>query len=476
MEHICFNVLLLAPLLLAVAEAALKPNLLLWMADDVSFKEFGFAGGEAATPNLDRLGEEGVNFRKTWATPVCRPSRGMIMSGAFPDATGWWDAPIIPNNIGLNYGTFAHVAKTAGYRTMMVGKFQLKGKVIDHGFDEYCMWEHSDIRSLLEIRQDFVDAGGPFINKTERKTGVQNRFWEPLIVRHDGGTYKHYMYPPDENLFGPHILAECMVDFMARMKAADTPWLIYWPGLTAHQHWDEVLKRQAYIAMPVLDADFNIVGRENEGEGSLKSNIEYMDRLAGYLTDQIEKLGIKDKTVFGFFTDNGTNNYGKKSLASEFGPHIPGIVWGGPVKKRGQVNRLFSLIDWYATIVEWTGGTEGARPNGKDPIPRPNSVSFAKFFEGTNTATNFKFRKWMISWLEDQEYFIRSTNFVLDGNGDFWNCKNNKDERTCFVVDINDPATSASAKRQFNKLSWRLEEIKANGYSNPRKNRNRLRL
>eukprot|EP00179_Madagascaria_erythrocladioides_P004655 CAMPEP_0198316300 /NCGR_PEP_ID=MMETSP1450-20131203/6247_1 /TAXON_ID=753684 ORGANISM="Madagascaria erythrocladiodes, Strain CCMP3234" /NCGR_SAMPLE_ID=MMETSP1450 /ASSEMBLY_ACC=CAM_ASM_001115 /LENGTH=456 /DNA_ID=CAMNT_0044019451 /DNA_START=68 /DNA_END=1434 /DNA_ORIENTATION=- len=441
--------------LLSSATAQLKPNVLLWMTDDISFKDFEFGGSTAvSTPNLNRLGREGVNFRKAWATPVCRPSRGMIMSGALPQATGWWDQPTIPNNIGLTYGTFAHVAKTAGYRTMMAGKFQLKGKVKDHGFDEYCMWEHSDLMTTFELRAQFVAAGGDAVNKTERGTGVQNRYWQPLLVRHDGVNYNHFMYPPDDNLFGPHIITECIIDFMTRMKESNTPWIIYFPGLTAHQHWDNVLKKQAYIAMPILDEDFNIMGRENEGEGSLESNIEYLDAMAGHITKKIEELGIKDKTVFVFTSDNGTNNYGKKSLASEFGPHVPHIVWGGPVKQRGFSNRLVSLIDWYRTIVEWTGGTEGVRPGVTVESKRKNSLSLARYLKGNDKKRLA--RKWMLSWLEENEWFFRSKNFILDANNDLWDCRNDADERTCIKVA---PDSSASAERQYRKLNLRKQEI-----------------
>ena len=63
-----------------LAEAR-PPNIIFILADDVSAGELSPYGGSIPMPNLQKLADEGVLFRNTWSTPVCAPSRAMMMTG-----------------------------------------------------------------------------------------------------------------------------------------------------------------------------------------------------------------------------------------------------------------------------------------------------------------------------------------------------------------------------------------------------------
>ncbi|PKG96195.1 arylsulfatase [Paraglaciecola sp. MB-3u-78] len=58
-----------------------KPNVLVVLLDDVGFMDFGSYGGDTATPNIDKLAQQGAKFSRFYTSPQCAPSRAMLMTG-----------------------------------------------------------------------------------------------------------------------------------------------------------------------------------------------------------------------------------------------------------------------------------------------------------------------------------------------------------------------------------------------------------
>lgn len=75
---------------------ARPPNIVFMLADDVSADELAPYGGAIAMPNLQRLADDGLLFRNAWSTPVCAPSRAMMMTGKYPHHTGYYENPVCP--------------------------------------------------------------------------------------------------------------------------------------------------------------------------------------------------------------------------------------------------------------------------------------------------------------------------------------------------------------------------------------------
>ena len=135
--------------LLAVAEPA-RPNIVLILADDVALMDFSAYGGEAHTPNIDALAEQGVLFANFHTTPMCAPSRAMLLTGMDNHLTGVATIPEVlpPEHRGqpgysmyLEPGveTIAARLQPLGYRTLMTGKWHLghgPGQLPNHhGFE-----------------------------------------------------------------------------------------------------------------------------------------------------------------------------------------------------------------------------------------------------------------------------------------------------------------------------------------------------
>lgn len=141
MKHMftLITALLLAPLAVlhaASAEPAPKPNILLILADDVGFSDLGCYGGEIATPNIDALAADGLQFTQFYNSARCTPTRASILTGLHPIQAGFRN---MTGQLATNAVTIPEVLRPAGYRTLMVGKWHLgeKNPPTNRGFDEF---------------------------------------------------------------------------------------------------------------------------------------------------------------------------------------------------------------------------------------------------------------------------------------------------------------------------------------------------
>ena len=127
-----------------------RPNVVIILADDVALMDFGAYGGEARTPNIDALAGRGALFTQYRASPLCSPSRAMLLTGMDAHLTGIATIPeVLPEEqrgqpgyrMALEPGvlTLADRLRAQGYRTVMAGKWHM-GEAADempqaHGFD-----------------------------------------------------------------------------------------------------------------------------------------------------------------------------------------------------------------------------------------------------------------------------------------------------------------------------------------------------
>ena len=136
-------------------DKALRPNIILIMADDMGFSDIGCYGGEIQTPNLDQLAEDGLRYTQFYNTARCCPTRASLMTGLYAHQTGMGamtrPTPLrgYQGHINRNCVTIAEVLKQTGYATFMSGKWHLtedKNKLVtgskhnwprQRGFDRF---------------------------------------------------------------------------------------------------------------------------------------------------------------------------------------------------------------------------------------------------------------------------------------------------------------------------------------------------
>jgi hypothetical protein len=136
-----------------------KPNIIFILSDDIGFKTLSVNGGKNyPTPNLDKMAKQGMNFKECHASPVCSPSRDMLLTGKYNFRNyGEWGV------LDRSQKTIGNMFKDAGYKTACYGKWQLDGgdaSIHAFGFDNYCVYipfidlkeNRLSIRTLLFIQ------------------------------------------------------------------------------------------------------------------------------------------------------------------------------------------------------------------------------------------------------------------------------------------------------------------------------------
>lgn len=141
---------LVLPMSQPVRAADTRPNFVILLIDDAALMDLGTYGGEARTPNIDALAARGVQFTHYRTSPLCAPSRAMLLTGIDNHKTGVATIPeVIPPEqvdkpgytLSLEPGveTLADRLRPAGYRTLMTGKWHMGSKKgdlpVSHGFD-----------------------------------------------------------------------------------------------------------------------------------------------------------------------------------------------------------------------------------------------------------------------------------------------------------------------------------------------------
>jgi arylsulfatase A-like enzyme len=135
------------------ARAAEPPNIVFIIADDFGWADVAFHGGNAPTPNLDRLAADGVELTQHYVYPVCSPTRAALLSGRYATRFGV-TSPQNPRAFRWDTVTLANALKSVGYDTALCGKWHLGSKPewgpqkfgFDHSYGSFAggvgPWDH----------------------------------------------------------------------------------------------------------------------------------------------------------------------------------------------------------------------------------------------------------------------------------------------------------------------------------------------
>ncbi len=151
-------ILLLGSLLTSTARAAEHTNLLFIIADDCTFRDIGCYGGQAYTPNIDKLATEGMRFTHCFqCAPMCSPTRHNIYTGQYPIKTGAY-----PNHTETyqHVKNITHYLKPLGYRVALSGKTHIGPKQV-FPF-EYSGNKNPDMKAVDKLFGESVQNETPF--------------------------------------------------------------------------------------------------------------------------------------------------------------------------------------------------------------------------------------------------------------------------------------------------------------------------
>lgn len=367
MKH--YLILLLFGCLQSAVFSATPPNIVLIVADDMGYADFGLQGARGfVTPNLDRLAAEGARFTDFYvAQAVCTASRAALMTGCYPHRLGMHGAYNHTSRDGIAAAEWLlpEMLKEHGYATAGMGKWHLGTRMTFHpmrnGFDEW--------------------LGIPYSNDNTKYHPTLAAEMPPLPF-YDGE--KIIEHDPDQSQFTRRF-TERAVDFIQRSQSR--PFFLYVPHVMPH--------------VPIFASD-KFKGRS--AAGLYGDVIEELDWSVGEILATLKRLQLEENTLVIFISDNGPFlSYGEhagsaaplregKLTTFEGGVRVPCLVrWPGHVRAGRVDARPFCGIDWLPTLTEIVGGKAPSLPidgrsakkillDEKDAAP-PHEALF--FYSGT---------------------------------------------------------------------------------------------
>ncbi|MEQ9465730.1 MAG: arylsulfatase [Haliea sp.] len=317
--------------LLAAAEPP-RPNIVLILADDVALMDFSAYGGEAHTPNIDALAERGVLFANFHATPMCAPSRAMLLTGMDNHLAGVASIPEVlpPEHRGqpgysmhLEPGveTIATRLQPLGYRTLMTGKWHLghgPGQLPNHhGFDRSFVLDASGADNWEQRPYLPFYREAPWFEDGEPATLPADFYSSAFIV----DKMLEYLEeaPAREQPFLAYLAFQAVhIPVQAPREFSDNYRGVYdagWQALRSAR-WQRARDRGLVPAdaplAPMhpelatweeLDADERrLFSRRMEVNAGM---IEAMDHHIGRLIAYLQRRGLDENTLFVVSSDNG---------------------------------------------------------------------------------------------------------------------------------------------------------------------------
>ena len=323
------------------AAQAPRPNIVLFLVDDMGWWQVGFSDGVTSpvpTPHSDRIAAEGVNLSQFYVMPVCSPTRACLMTGRFPWKNGMEVRPTATSAHGmlLDERTIAQALGDAGYATWMVGKWHLGEWHHEHlpcqrGFQHHYGHYSALIDSFTHLRDGVLDwhRNGEPVVEEGYSTWLFADEASKLIREHDGSR-PFFLYLPFNAVHGPH------------------------------------------------QAPPEIVAKYAE-HGNLKNQyaqLECMDTAVGRVMAALRESGHDQDTLVIFVNDNGgTGNVGNKPYRGmkssywEGGTRVPcAMRWPGHIPAGTRSNEMLHAVDLYPTLINLAGARldQPLEPDGLD--------------------------------------------------------------------------------------------------------------
>ena len=407
-----------------------KPNIIIILADDAGYSDFGFMGSnEIKTPNLDQLAFDGVTFNNAYVSAsVCSPSRAGLLTGMYQQRFGHecnLDSDV-NNSFDPNQITIAEALKTEGYNTGLIGKWHLGDKTQNHplknGFDYF--WGF-----ISGARNYFYDPNEKFRNSN--RNVVENY----TQTKFDG-------YLTD-------VLGDRAIGFINKNHESNNPFFLFLSFNAPHTPMhakDDVLEkfkdnpRQVYASM-----------------------MWSMDEAIGNVVEALKENNQYDNTIIYFLSDNGaamSNDAspfpfkGWKGNQYEGGIKTPMIMtWKNKIKSNTQFDGFISALDIFKTSLE-------ASSVNKEYMIKADGKNIMNFLNDNNIKNENLF------WRKDKMATVRSGDYKLirlnDTSTVLYNIKKNYFED--FDLKINESQVHDSLLKLLS--SWEKTLIDPNWIEN----------
>ena len=340
-----------------------RPNVVFILADDLGWADLGCYGSRFyETPHLDRLAARGVRFTQAYAAcPVCSPTRAAAMTGKYPARLqltdfiggarrGKLNPAAYLDHLPLEETTLAEVFRSAGHATGFVGKWHLGGQgfgPLDQGFGSNVagcgMGAPSTYFSPYKILTLSDGPAGEYL--TDRLASEAVKF---LSVHRDR-PFLLWFCP-----YAVHIPLQAKPELVARFEAK--------------------ARRITGATRPRFRPEGTREDRRVQDHAVYAAMLASLDEAVGSVVKALDDLGIADRTLIAFTSDNGGLSTAEGSPTSnaplragkgwlyEGGIRVPLIVKGPQIDRPGRIAEVpVVTTDLAATMLDLAGVPDTVR-------------------------------------------------------------------------------------------------------------------
>ncbi|MEC7287788.1 MAG: sulfatase-like hydrolase/transferase, partial [Verrucomicrobiota bacterium] len=280
-----------------------KPNVVFILIDDISHYGVSAYGAKqlnsteglfesvpVATPEIDRLANEGVLAKNAFAYAICEPTRVALMTGMnnqrnFVQAKALHESHI----------TFGDLFKRAGYTTGIAGKWkQSRGSSTIPGdaYVDQFGWDHIHCFDLLYEGPRHIDPN--------------------FVINGKINWYKGLNPETKRRYYGPELVNRFALDFIETHQ--DEAFFLYYPMLLVHDEHTPTPDTQPSEHYDNFEVMTHTGVKPDNSFGAFKGDdrrfypdmVTYMDKMIGKVTDQLDRLGLREKTLIVVMGDNGS--------------------------------------------------------------------------------------------------------------------------------------------------------------------------
>jgi arylsulfatase A-like enzyme len=362
-----------------------KPNILVIWGDDIGWQNvsaYGMGTMGYTTPNIDRIGMDGIRFVDHYAQPSCTAGRAAFITGQYPIRSGMTTVGQPGDKLGLQAASpsLAAVLKEQGYATGHFGKNHLGDRnehlPTAHGFDEFFgNLYHLNTQDEAEQRdyQRFGKAYSGTLEAYEKKFGTRGVIHsfatdkdDPTVDPRFGRVGKQSIKDTGPltqkrmEMFDEEEVNLKAMDFMKKAKAADKPFFV-WLNTSRMHLYTRLNDKWRYAAEDkTSEADYH-------GSGMLQH-----DHDMGLVLNFLKENGLDENTIIWYSTDNGPEHSswphgattpfrGEKMSTYEGGVRVISMLrWPGVIKSGQVLNGIQGHQDMFTSLAAAAGVTDVA--------------------------------------------------------------------------------------------------------------------
>ena len=336
------------------AETNARPNVVIFLADDLGWADVGFHGEDVIqTPSIDRLAEEGIELERFYSTPICSPTRAALMTGRDPMRLGVAYGVIMPwmtNGVHPDEHFMPESFRAAGYQTAMVGKWHLGHAQETYtprarGFDHFYGHLHTEVGYF----PPFQNQGG----RDFQRNGItlEAEGYETFVLAEEASRWirerdsekPFFLYVP---FIAPHTPLEAPEDLLEKYADMEDD---REPSRSTQTDDSRMIRK--LMMMPSARPLYAAV-------------VDAMDQAIGRVLDTLDEEGLARDTLVLFFSDNGGAAYatggadnvplrGGKGDTFEGGIRVVSVMrWPAKLQPGTGMGDVMSAMDVFPTLAE----------------------------------------------------------------------------------------------------------------------------